>query len=82
MSSLDEGWQARLEAASKAADIYDYISDTPIRTLQTDERSRRIGEMVTEARGLYRRSESFGNGSVRRRAGHSAPWTYPAATSG
>jgi len=39
--------------------VFEYISDTPIATLITDAESRRIGAMVTTARDLYRRSESF-----------------------
>lgn len=67
--TLPSGLVAQLDAARAAAVAYHAITDTPIKELQTDDGSKRVGDLVTDARDKYRRWQSFGGYAVDDRAG-------------
>ncbi|MBU0529684.1 hypothetical protein KKF86_08020 [bacterium] len=60
-TSFPSGLDTQLEVANAATKVYHAITDTPIKELQTEEGSRRLGSLVTDARDKYRHWQSYGS---------------------
>jgi len=60
-SNLPDGFKIQLEVAKLTEEAYHAIVDTPIKELQTDAGSQRVGDLVTSARDKYRQWQSYGN---------------------
>ena len=59
--AANTGFKLQIEVAQAASEAYHAIADTPIRELRTEEGARQIGVLVTNARDMYRRWQSYGD---------------------